>query len=38
MRIIIEKGRLLDPANKLDGKQDLFIAIFSIFLCLKIAV
>ena len=26
MRIIIEKGRLLDPANKLDGKQDLFIA------------
>lgn len=26
MRIIIEKGRLLDPAHKLDGKQDLFIA------------
>ncbi len=26
MRISIENGRLLDPANKLDGKQDLFIA------------
>jgi dihydroorotase len=26
MRIVIENGRLLDPANKLDGKQDLFIA------------
>lgn len=26
MRISIESGRLLDPANKLDSKQDLFIA------------
>jgi len=26
MRIIINHGRLLDPANKLDAKQDLFIA------------
>lgn len=25
MRIVIEKGRLLDPANNLDGKKDLFI-------------
>ncbi len=26
MRIVIENGRLFDPANKLDAKQDLFIA------------
>lgn len=26
MRISIQNGRLFDPANKLDGKQDLFIA------------
>lgn len=26
MRISIENGRLIDPSNKLDGKQDLFIA------------
>jgi dihydroorotase len=26
MRILINDGRLLDPANKLDGKQDLYIA------------
>jgi dihydroorotase len=26
MRISIKEGRLLDPANKLDAKQDLFIA------------
>ena len=25
MRIVIENGRLLDPAKKLDGKQDLYI-------------
>lgn len=26
MRIVIEKGKLLDPANKIDAKQDLYIA------------
>ena len=26
MRISIENGKLYDPSNKLDGKQDLFIA------------
>ena len=26
MRISIENGRLIDPSNKLDGKQDLYIA------------
>ena len=26
MRISVENGKLYDPSNKLDGKQDLFIA------------